>query len=343
MSIKIICAEYIWIDAFDNLRSKLKVIEIVKSNNNDIYILPEWNFDGSSTGQSIGKLSDVILKPVSYYNNPFITWCDSILVLCECYTKDDLPHETNNRIKCIETFNKCINEDSLFGIEQEYFIFGKDNLPYKWKNYLDPGCGSQGPYYCGIGGDRSFGREISNKHLELCIKAGLKIGGTNSEVVASQWEYQIGPLNAIEVSDQLWISRYILQRVSEDYDCYISFHPKPLKGDWNGSGGHTNFSTKKMREENGLVEIEKACVKLSTKHNEHIKIYGKYNDERLSGLHETSSMNDFSWGVSDRGKSIRIPLNVYKSNCGYLEDRRPASNLDPYLVTEIIMNTVILQ
>lgn len=333
-----ICAEYIWIDAFDNLRSKIKVLDKIDNN----LVFPEWNFDGSSTGQATGKKSDIILKPVSHYINPFISWCDAYLVLCECYTKDGLPHETNNRIKCIEMYNKCTSSEPLFGIEQEYVIFGRDNLPYKWKNYLDPGCGKQGPYYCGTGGDRSFGREISNKHLELCMKAGLSIGGTNAEVMASQWEYQIGPLNPIEVSDQLWISRYILQRVSEQYDCYISFHPKPLSGDWNGSGGHTNFSTNTMREENGIDEIVKACNKLSKTHYKHIEVYGKHNEERLSGLHETSSLYDFSWGISDRGKSIRIPLNVDKDKKGYLEDRRPASNLDPYLVTEILMNSTIL-
>lgn len=334
---KKICVEYVWIDSIGDTRSKLKVIE--KTNEETLYF-PEWNFDGSSTGQAEGKDSDILIRPISIYLNPFIDWAESYLVMCECYNKDSTIQEHNHRNKCMETYAKCKDDEPLFGIEQEYIIFQRDNVPYKWNNNVNPGCGNQGPYYCGVGGDRTFGREISLLHLELCLKAGLKICGTNAEVMASQWEYQIGPLNPLEVSDQLWISRYILQRVTEKFGCYVSFHPKPYKGDWNGSGGHTNFSTKKMRNVNGINEIILACDKLVLTHKAHMEVYGKYNNERLTGLHETSSINDCTWGISDRGKSIRIPLNVNMDKCGYLEDRRPASNLDPYLVTEKIMNTI---
>jgi glutamine synthetase len=335
-----ICAEYIWIDAFDNTRSKLKVMDFdYLPTINDF---PEWNFDGSSTGQAEGRDSDILLKPVKLYKNPFIDWCISYLVMCECYNKDGTPHITNNRAKCVLTSEKCKSSECLFGIEQEYILFERNGVPYKWCAHDVPGCGSQGPYYCSIGGDRSFGREISLKHLEYCLKAGLKICGTNGEVMASQWEYQIGPLSPLDISDQLWVSRYILQRLTEDYNCYVSFHPKPYKGDWNGSGGHTNFSTKAMREKDGIDEIKKACEKLKITHQEHMQVYGRFNNERLTGLHETSSLSDFSWGISNRGCSIRIPLNVNKDGCGYLEDRRPGANLDPYLVTDVIMNSVVL-
>ena len=335
--------EYVWIDAVGGLRSKNRIVE---QDENQNVLISEWSFDGSSTGQAEGTESDVLLKPCAIFKNPFITFTKSLIVLCDCYNKDGTPHVTNHRVGCVKTYEKCNGEEPLFGIEQEYILFGRNNLPYEWKEHGEPGCGRQGPYYCGVGGDRCFGRKISEKHLELCLDAGIKICGTNAEVMASQWEYQIGPLNPLEVSDHLWVSRYILMRVTEDYDCYVSFHPKPYKGDWNGSGGHTNFSTKSMRtstdNRTGLDAIEEACKKLEIRHKEHMLCYGEHNEERLSGKHETSSIDNFSWGIGDRGRSIRIPLPVFIKKEGYLEDRRPASNLDPYLVTEKIINSVIL-
>lgn len=345
--------EYVWIDFNDNPRSKIKILNIKLDANESIQLnqIPEWNFDGSSTGQAIGKESDILIRPCSIYPNPFVDYIKSYLVMCDCLNKDGTPHDTNHRVKLVDTFKKCESEEPLFGIEQEYIMFDRKkeywmdslvNIPYNWIGHNEPGCGPQGPYYCSVGGGVCFGREISEKHLELCLKAGLSICGTNAEVMGSQWEYQIGPLDPIQVSDQLWISRYILHKISEKYSCVISFHPKPYKGDWNGSGGHTNFSTKSMREPNGIEEIIKGCEKLSKTHFAHMEVYGKYNNERLTGLHETSSMDDFSWGISNRGKSIRIPLNVYNEKCGYLEDRRPSANLDPYLVCQKLCETICL-
>ncbi len=355
---KKICLEYVWIDGFDETRSKIKVLDRndveypYPLNKNHINIIPEWNFDGSSTGQAEGKDSDVLLKPVNIFPNPFISWCESYIILCTCYNKDGTPHLTNTRIKLVDTYNKSINYKPLFGIEQEYVL--QKNVyneipvlkPYKWLSMFEPGAGPQGPYYCGVGGTICYGREVSLKHLEYCIKMDLKICGTNAEVMASQWEYQIGPLDPVELSDQLWISRYVLGRVTEEYDCKYTLHPKPHGhefGDWNGSGGHTNFSTEDMRKPDGIEHIKKACEKLALTHKSHMEVYGKNNEKRLTGFNETSSINNFSWGISDRGKSIRIPLNVSKDGCGYLEDRRPASNLDPYLVTEIILRSVCVE
>ena len=366
--------EYVWIDSDNNVRSKVKIISNEDFNKDDINSVPEWNFDGSSTGQAEGRDSDVLLRPCALYPNPFCNYMVGYLVMCECWNKDGTPHITNHRVKLVQTYNECANQEPWFGIEQEYIMFERREelrneypnensdensdknsdknsdenssvrkvvpLPYKWNSHDKPGFGPQGPYYCGVGGGVCFGRNISQKHLEMCLKAGLKICGTNAEVMASQWEYQIGPLNPLEISDQMWISRYILNRISEEYECVISFHPKPYKGDWNGSGGHTNFSTRAMREPNGIKYIYEACEKLALTHSSHMKVYGRYNDERLTGKHETSSINDFSWGISNRGKSIRIPLNVVNDTCGYLEDRRPAANLDPYLVCEAICASV---
>ena len=364
-----VCFEYIWIDGFNNTRSKLKVMEFdISFSLADKKIIlekiPEWNFDGSSTGQAEGKDSDILLKPINIYINPFISWCTSFLILCECFNKDGTPHVSNTRAKLVETYNKCVKYKPWFGIEQEYVLMDVNKTmlpnnqsdivnaqsssplllkPYKWMNNLDPGFGPQGPYYCGVGGNVCFGRNITLEHLEYCMKMGLSICGTNGEVMCSQWEYQLGPADPVELSDQLFISRYVLNRITEKYNCWVSFEPKPHKdGNWNGSGGHTNFSTELMRNPNGLEHIKFACEKLALTHEAHIKVYGKNNEERLTGINETSSINNFSWGISDRGKSIRIPLNVVKEGCGYLEDRRPAANLDPYLVTEIICRTICI-
>ena len=345
--------EYVWIDGNETLRSKNRIITQENSiliNNKNIQSIPLWNFDGSSTGQASSKESDIILKPVRLYKNPFIDFMESYLVLCECYNKDMNPNLSNTRFLCSELSYRYEDDECLFGIEQEYILFERNkdnlsedgcNLPYGWKEHGNPEIHGQGPYYCSIGGDRNFGREITIEHLKMCLHAGIDICGTNAEVMASQWEYQIGVCNALKVSDDLWMSRYILQRITEKYNCYASFHPKPYKGNWNGSGGHTNFSTKQMRNtKTGVTAILDACEKLALTHTEHMKVYGKYNDQRLSGFHETSNINEYSYGVGNRGCSIRIPIQVFNDKKGYLEDRRPASNLDPYLVTKMLMNTV---
>lgn len=349
-----ICLEYLWIDGNEIMRSKNRIVsrkDLGKSNTTifDVSLVPSWNFDGSSTNQATGKDSDIILRPVRLYKNPFITFIESYLVLCDCYNKDFTIHETNTRVNCEDISIKYNEHQSLFGIEQEYTLFERNtnnlstygsNLPYMWKEHGNPEVGGQGPYYCSVGGDRAFGREISMEHLKLCLEAGIHICGTNAEVMASQWEYQIGVCDALTVSDDLWVSRYILQRITEKYNCYATFHPKPYKGDWNGTGGHTNFSTIQMREDNGFNHIEEACEKLKDKHQEHMDVYGKHNDQRLSGLHETSDPTQFSYGVGNRGCSVRIPLHVFNDKKGYLEDRRPASNLDPYFVTKMLIQTV---
>lgn len=330
--------EYIWIDANDNIRSKIKIVQPYTNQ------LPTWNFDGSSTGQAEGSDSDVILNPVRSYGNPFYENIPAYIVLCECLNKDMTPHKTNTRRNCLITHEKYKKEKCLFGIEQEYVIYQNNGIPYKWFSKDRPfeninDC-VQGEFYCSVGSNKAFGREISNKHLEYCLKADIDICGTNAEVAPSQWEFQIGTNDMLKISDDLIVARYILNKIAEEYNCYISLDPKPFGPNWNGSGGHTNFSTEKMRQASGIKYIYEACEKLKKNHNEHMKVYGKNNEQRLTGIHETSSINDFSYGVANRGCSIRIPLNVANDECGYLEDRRPASNLDPYLVTTAIVKTV---
>jgi glutamine synthetase len=334
-------AEYVWPDLNGNLRSKIKIIQKPYFYSySKIKDYPIWNFDGSSTGQSSTTVSDVIIRPVRLYKNPLIiSSFESVLVLCECLNKDLSPHETNTRAKCEEISNLFEIHECLFGIEQEYIILERDGKPYKWLNSSEPGLGAQGPYYCSVGGDRAFGREIVDEHMLCCLNSGIHICGTNAEVMPSQWEFQIGTCDMLTVSDDLLVARFFLHKITEKYNYCISFHPKLFAG-WNGSGGHTNFSTKQMREANGMKYIVEACEKLAKKHEEHIAVYGIDNDKRLTGSHETSDIHTFSWDKQNRNCSIRIPLQVCIDNCGYLEDRRPASNMDPYLITEIMVKTI---
>ena len=320
-------AEYIWIDGTEpspSLRSKTKVLP----NGSDF---PIWGFDGSSTNQAPGSNSDCVLRPVFSCPDP-ISGGDNKLVMCEVLLPDMSPHPTNNRAACAEVAAKHENQESWFGIEQEYTLFesdGKQPLGFPEGGFPE----AQGPYYCSVGANYNFGRDVSEAHATACIDAGLGIAGTNAEVMPGQWEFQVGPLGPLEVSDQLWLSRWLLHRVAEEFGVVVSIDPKPVSGDWNGAGCHTNFSTKAMRE--SYQPIIDACEALGKNITEHIENYGAGNDKRLTGLHETQSIDQFSYGVSDRGASIRIPWQVEVDQKGYLEDRRPASNMDPYLVTKL--------
>ena len=328
-------AEYIWMDGHEptqKLRSKTKVID---GPINSIDELPLWGFDGSSTNQAEGNDSDCMLKPVCKMPDP-IRGGDDILVMCEVMNPDGSIHSSNTRAHLREISEKFSDQEPWFGIEQEYTLFeGRNPLGWPEGGYPAP----QGPFYCGVGADEVFGRDIVEEHLQLCMDAGLEVSGINAEVMPGQWEYQIGPLEPLEAADQMWVSRWLLYRISEDYGVSATLHPKPVKGDWNGAGAHTNFSTKSMRAEGGIDVINEACEKLSQKHDEHINVYGAHNEERLTGLHETCSIKEFRYGVSDRGASIRIPMQTANDGYGYLEDRRPSANMDPYKVCAILIET----
>lgn len=362
--------EYIWLDGGSpqNLRSKTKVVErddiLEKERDGNMMqgypeSYPLWSFDGSSTkqaGEEYGfKGTDCIIKPVYIVDDPF-RGSQHKLVFCEVFNPDGVtPHKTNTRAKLREILKELklkeypanLKEVPWFGWEQEYVI---TQAPEK-QNHFKYGGGiplgfsteaprSQGDYYCGVGGLNVIGRDLVEEHLRKCAENGLNIGGINAEVLVAQWEYQIGPVTALNGSDQLWISRYILERIAENYGFGISYHPKPIKGDWNGSGCHVNFSTKEMRDKGGLTKILEACEKLKERHKEHIDVYGEENEKRLTGKHETSNMEKFSLGNSDRGSSIRIPVHTYTNEKGYFEDRRPAANCDPYKVSLVMIETI---
>jgi glutamine synthetase len=326
-------AEYIWIDGTEptaRLRSKTKILD----GKTDLGSLPIWGFDGSSTNQAPGKASDCVLKPVFVCPDP-LRGGDNVLVMSEVLLTDMTPHPTNTRALLAPVAEKFAGQEPLFGIEQEYTFF-KAGTPLGFPAGGFPA--PQGFYYCGIGADEVFGRDIVETHLDACLEAGLSLSGINAEVMPGQWEFQVGPLSPLDVSDQMWVARWLLYRIAEEFDVAATLDPKPVSGDWNGAGAHTNFSTKAMRE--SYDPIIAACEALAKKALEHVENYGYGIESRLTGLHETAPWNEFSYGVSDRGASVRIPWQVEVDQKGYIEDRRPNANMDPYVVTRLITNTV---
>jgi len=346
-----VLAEYVWLDAEGGLRSKTKVVH--GKSKVELKDLPKWNYDGSSTGQSPGDDSEVIIVPRKIFHDPF-RGAPHVLVMTDCYTPKGDAIPTNTRAPAMAIFEKKLDEEPWFGIEQEYTMF-KDGCPLGWPKssarslggptgaYGYPG--PQGPYYCSVGADVMFGRPLVEDHLLKSLQAGITVSGINGEVMPGQWEYQVGPCTGIDAGDHLWMSRYILLRCSESFGITISFDPKPIPGDWNGAGCHTNYSTKSMREQDGAFEsiMKPMFEKLEKNHQKHIAAYGTGNELRLTGAHETANINTFKWGVANRGASIRVGNDTAKDGKGYFEDRRPASNMDPYVVTSLIFQTTVLE
>ncbi len=326
--------EYIWLDGYkptQSLRSKTKIVKEFSGKLSDA---PMWSFDGSSTEQAPGGSSDCLLKPVFVVKDP--SRKDGFLVMCEVLSADGKPHASNGRATIEDDDN-----DFWFGFEQEYFLWDtKTGKPLGFPAGGFPG--PQGPYYCSVGANNAFGRNIIEEHLDACIAAGLNVEGINAEVAAGQWEFQIFSKGAKEAGDQIWVARYMLERIGEKFGVAINWHCKPLgELDWNGSGMHANFSNGLLRTAGSKEIFDKVCEAFRPVVKEHIAVYGADNDKRLTGKHETASIHDFSYGVSDRGASIRIPVGVPAAGWkGYLEDRRPNSAADPYKVAARIIKTV---
>lgn len=325
--------EYVWLDGYlpePNLRSKIKILSHPPLSLEEI---PEWNFDGSSTKQAEGSKSDCILKPVRLYREND----KKVYVFCEVMNPDGTPHESNHRA-LIEDDNNF-----WFGFEQEYFIREGKYRPVLGHNQMkhpNLGLEPQGKYYCGVGGN-VVGRDLVEEHMMFCINVGIDITGVNAEVALGQWEYQVFGKGKLKACDDLWMSRYFMEKISEKYGYCIEYHPKPLGNqDWNGSGLHTNFSNKRMREEGGEDYFNSIFKAFDSRKNKHIEVYGTDNYMRLTGKHETQSIDKFTYGVSDRGASIRIPKQTYDGWKGYLEDRRPASNANPYQIVQVISESM---
>ncbi len=328
--------EYVWLDGYTtaNLRSKVKVVSTEDGFEPTLESCPEWNFDGSSTQQAPGSASECLLRPARMY-----PWAENhYLVMCEVLNFDGSPHKSNHRAALRGHQQRSDAAGFWWGFEQEYFIT-KEFIPLGFPKggYPRP----QGLYYCGVGGNQVRGRTLVERHLRKCLEMGIALTGTNAEVAVGQWEFQCFAKNTLKACDDLWISRYTLYRMAEEFLCDVNLSPKPVHGDWNGSGCHTNFSNATMRERGGEEYFVQVFDRFKERHLQHISAYGENNDQRLTGDHETQHIGTFSWGVGDRGASIRVPASVEADGWkGYLEDRRPASNCDPYQVARVIFESV---
>jgi len=326
--------EYIWLDGYrpvPNLRGKTLIKSFEKPPT--LADLPNWGFDGSSTMQAEGHSSDCVLKPVALY--PDAARTNGYIVLNEVLLPDGSPHPSNGRAT-IEN-----DPDLWVGFEQEYFLY-KDGRPLGFPKDGHPTT-PQGPYYCGVGYKYmgSQARQIVEEHLDLCLAAGINHEGINAEVAKGQWEFQIFAKGSAKAADDTWMARYLMMRLCEKYEVDVELHCKPIRGDWNGSGMHTNFSTKHIREVGGKDYFERLMAAFQENIPEHIAVYGPDNHLRLTGLHETQSIDKFSYGLSDRGASIRMPVHFVKNGYkGYLEDRRPNSQGDPYQIVSRILKTI---
>ena len=326
--------EYIWLDGYKPTQSLRSKTQVRADFDGTLEECPMWNFDGSSTEQATGGDSDCLLKPVAIYPDP--DRASAYLVMCEVMNSDGSPHESNARATIDDD-----DKDFWFGFEQEYFLWDlKTNLPPGFPPGGYPG--PQGPYYCSVGAGNAYGRECVEDHLDLCIEAGINLEGINAEVAAGQWEFQVFAKGARQAGDEVWMARYLLERTAERYGLRINYEPKPLGKhlDWNGSGMHANFSNAAMREVGDESIFTKICEHFGKNIDRHIDVYGADNDQRLTGEHETQAIDMFSYAVSDRGASIRIPLTTMQDGWkGRLEDRRTASNADPYKVAAVIIKT----
>ena len=325
--------EYIWLDGYkptQSLRSKTLVQTDFGGTLGDC---PMWAFDGSSTEQAAGNDSDCLLKPVCIFPDPDRK--NAYLVMTEVLNADGSPHVSNGRATIDDD-----DEDFWFGYEQEYFLWDTDtDLPpgFPLNGYPGP----QGPYYCSVGASNTYGRDCVDEHLDLCLDAGINVEGINAEVAAGQWEFQVFGKGAKRAGDETWLARYMLERTGEKYGYSINWHPKPFGAmDWNGSGMHANFSNGVMRESGKEEVFTKICEHFGENIPRHIEVYGAHNELRLTGEHETESIDTFSFAVADRGASIRIPVATIDGGWkGRLEDRRTASNADPYKVAAAIIKT----
>lgn len=334
--------EYVWIGGCgDDLRSKSRVIS---KEVNTVKDLPVWNYDGSSCYQAKTENSEVLIIPCALFDDPFKGKPHKI-VMCETEYQDGKIPKSNFRRICSKIFTEqnCNEHDPWFGIEQEYILTQRIGSTIDWPLGWPKGDypGPQGLYYCGTGDKYVYGREISDAHIRACLAAGVQVYGTNAEVTPGQWEFQVGTCRGIDIGDHLWMARWLLRRVAEKFKVDVTFHPKPFEG-WNGSGAHTNYSNNGSRNDKDMANIKKQLEGLSKHHMTCQKLYGEDNIKRLLGGFEAPKYEQFSWGVMSRSSSVRIPQQTADDGKGYYEDRRPAGNVDPYIVSALIFSATCL-
>lgn len=345
-----IFAEYIWIDGTRPTkltRSKTRILpdDAVNHSGNPLEPIsiagfPLWSSDGSSTCQASGRDSDIGLVPVRAVIDP-LRGGNSFLVLCEVLSPLGVPHASNTRAELRRVIDAGADAaGALFGFEQEYTFLSPDHRPLGFPAGGFPS--PQGPYYCAVGSFNIFGRAVYEVFMQAAVLAGLALAGANFEVMPGQAEFQIGAVDALTACDHLWLARWLLHRITEEHHIAVTFDAKPVvEGDWNGAGMHANVSTQVMRQPGGLAHIEAACHALAQKRQEHLDVYGHGYQQRLTGHHETCSYHDFRFGIADRTASVRIPSHVAAAGHGYLEDRRPNANADPYEVAARLLRTIL--
>jgi glutamine synthetase len=346
--------EYLWLDAKHHTRSKMRTLYLSHDEAADISlddpasalrVIPRWEFDGGATGQATAGGRECVLEPVHAIRHPFPlrplsipTW----LVMCELRIGSGRIHPTDTRAMTRHSFeNSAVIRDqrALFSAEQEFFFFDKaTKAPHGWtiKSTLP-----RDEYYCGVNRSLKVEREIINELYEKCLACDIPICEASQEVSPAQWKYRIGPAPAPLIGDLLYFAKFILFRLCERHDLYPAFNPKPIKGDWNGSGCHFTISTRHTRHSVkdpadssrfscGSARIREITDKMSDNHEDFMRSTGSKNIERLTGTHNTSNFRTFSIGINTKSASVAID-----SSGRGLEDRRPGANVDYYTILSL--------
>lgn len=318
---KLFQATYVWMSRGGVFRYKIYTLSSLNADgdfdNPDLY--PTGTFDGSSTGDAEVGSSDLRIKPCAVYRDVDGV---GVFVLCDIDTAET---PRANLLTLIENRKVFGAESCWFGFEQEYFL-----LPFESESEQDAF------HYCS-----PTSETIPQHHYNECRQMGVHITGWNCEVAPNQYEFQVCAAG-VSAADDLIMARWVLLRVCQEHDKGLLLVPKPIPV-YNGSGLHTNFSTPQMRTSpGGWSTMLKSVGLLRDRHNEHMEVYGDGNEERLSGMYETSAFDTFSWGIGSRDTSVRLQKVMKGEDKGFIEDRRPASNANPYVVCYALVNTCVL-